>query len=422
MVTDAFPPVAGFPDGAGPSGGADPVRPSGGADPVDGMAAIVEFLNEGGDGLVALRRIVDLAAEVTGAAGATFVECTGGQGRVVAATDLVSGSLGRPVDGTDQWLATVPAGGPPIVEVGLDRAPGIPASRLRGAGVHRIVAGAAVVNRTAVGALYLFFADLPAGLSAMLRLLAAVSAQAASTSRTAPDRAETRDLFIAVTSHELRTPVTVIKGYADTLAERWDSLSDPARREAVFVIWQRAGELARLVDRLLNAASDVTGPGGGPTLLPFEPVVTLRDAAADLPPDLRRRLRVRLPDRLPNVRGDRASVATVLTELVTNACKYSPDTMDVDLTGGSDAQAVWIRVTDRGVGIRPADTERAFERFWQSETGDQRRYGGVGLGLYLVRRIVERQNGWVGLRPRDGGGTVAEVWLPRADAGGGGIG
>jgi two-component system, OmpR family, phosphate regulon sensor histidine kinase PhoR len=85
------------------------------------------------------------------------------------------------------------------------------------------------------------------------------------------------------------------------------------------------------------------------------------------------------------------------------------------VTAGADQQTVWFRVADRGVGIRQEHVERAFERFWQLERGDQRRYGGVGLGLYLVRRIVERQNGWVSLRPRDGGGTVAEVRLPRAD-------
>jgi signal transduction histidine kinase len=73
---------------------------------------------------------------------------------------------------------------------------------------------------------------------------------------------------------------------------------------------------------------------------------------------------------------------------------------------------VFVRVGDRGVGIDPADAERAFERFWSA----RRDGGGVGLGLYLVRRLVERQNGWVSLRPRDGGGTVAEVRLPRADA------
>jgi signal transduction histidine kinase len=104
-----------------------------------------------------------------------------------------------------------------------------------------------------------------------------------------------------------------------------------------------------------------------------------------------------------------------VTELVTNAVKYSPARVHVDVTAGADQQTVWFRVADRGVGIRPEHVERAFERFWQLERGDQRRYGGVGLGLYLVRRILERQNGWVSLRPRDGGGTVAEVRLPRAD-------
>src|SRR5262249_7738881 len=210
-------------------------------------------------------------------------------------------------------------------------------------------------------------------------------------------REQARDLFIAVTSHELRTPVTVIKGYADTLAERWDSLGDAARREAVFVVWQRARELARLVDRLLSTASDIAGLRGDSSQAPFEPAGALREAADELTGDLRGNLRVSLPETLPKGHGERASLATVLTELVTNACKYSPDRVDVELTAGSDTHTVWIRVADRGLGIRPEHAERAFERFWQLERGDQRRYGGVGLGLYLVRRIVERQNGWVSL-------------------------
>jgi K+-sensing histidine kinase KdpD len=75
---------------------------------------------------------------------------------------------------------------------------------------------------------------------------------------------------------------------------------------------------------------------------------------------------------------------------------------------------VYLRVCDRSVGIDPAYVERAFERFWRAPDSDPRT--GVGLGLYLVRRMVERQHGWVSLRPREGGGTVAEVRLPRADA------
>lgn len=221
-----------------------------------------------------------------------------------------------------------------------------------------------------------------------------------------------RDLFVAVTGHELRTPVTVIKGYADTLSNHWESLGDPDRRQAAQVIGQRAGELARLVDRLLSAANDV-GPVEGSTPVPFDLVETLRAVAAGLPADLRRRLVIDLPHDLPKALGDRASLATVLNELATNADKYSAPGTLVELTAGADERTVVFRISDRGIGVRPEHVERAFDRFWQGETGDRRRYPGTGLGLYLVRRIVERQNGWVSLRPRDGGGTVAEVRLPR---------
>jgi two-component system phosphate regulon sensor histidine kinase PhoR len=225
-----------------------------------------------------------------------------------------------------------------------------------------------------------------------------------------------RDLFIALTGHELRTPVTVIRGYADTLVEHWDSLDEAARRDAVFVVGQRARELARLVDRLLNAVGDDGSPADAPAGMPFDLVDALHAAIDELNADLRRALRLSLPASLPKAHGERSSLATVLTELATNASKYSPNRVEVELTAGADAQTIWFRVSDRGVGIRPEHVERAFERFWQLETGDQRTFGGVGLGLYLVRRIVERQHGWVSLRPRHGGGTVAEVRLPRADA------
>ena len=87
----------------------------------------------------------------------------------------------------------------------------------------------------------------------------------------------------------------------------------------------------------------------------------------------------------------------------------------IDIECDFDAATVGLKVSDHGIGVRPEHVERAFERFWQADTGDHRRFGGVGLGLYLVRRIVERQNGWVSLQPRQSGGTVAEVRLPRAD-------
>lgn len=220
-----------------------------------------------------------------------------------------------------------------------------------------------------------------------------------------------RDLFVAVTSHELRTPVTVIKGYADTLTDHWESLSDGDRRHAARIIGQRANELARLVDRLLTAATE-NRPGEQP-VAPFDLAEALRNAVTDLPADVRHRVVLDLPPDLPKALGDRHSVATVLTELSTNAGKYSlPDT-PIEVSAEADERTVSLRVADRGIGIRPEHVERAFDRFWQGESGDRRRYPGAGLGLYLVRQIVEQQNGWVSLRPRAGGGTVAEVRLPR---------
>jgi two-component system phosphate regulon sensor histidine kinase PhoR len=231
-------------------------------------------------------------------------------------------------------------------------------------------------------------------------------------------REQARELFVAVTSHELRTPVTVIKGYADTLALHWDELDEPGRRDAAERLGQRAADLARLVERLLSSVGDGSGLAS-PMPLPFDLGEALRAAVAQLPSEIRRLVQVELPESLPKALGERASLATVLAELIANAVKYSPPNCPVELTAVGDVGSVGFRVADRGIGVLPEHVERVFERFWQADSGSERQYAGVGLGLYLVRRIVERQNGWVSLRPRERGGTVAEVRLPRADLGAG---
>jgi signal transduction histidine kinase len=231
-------------------------------------------------------------------------------------------------------------------------------------------------------------------------------------------REQARELFVAVTSHELRTPVTVIKGYADTLVSHWGELDEAERRDAAERLGQRAGDLARLVERLLSAVGDGSGLAA-PMPLPFDLAEAIRTALSDLPAETRRQVQVELPDMLPKALGERASLATVFAELITNAIKYAPPGNPVELSSVVDVGTVGFRVADRGIGVRPEHVERVFERFWQAESGSDRRYPGVGLGLYLVRRIVERQNGWVSLRPRERGGTVAEVRLPRADLGAG---
>ena len=109
--------------------------------------------------------------------------------------------------------------------------------------------------------------------------------------------------------------------------------------------------------------------------------------------------------------GDESAVDAVVGQLVENAVKYSPDGGPVEVTVRADDGSAVLAVADRGIGIDPADAERIFDRFVRSAAPSA---GGVGLGLYIVRRYVEAQRGTVLARPRAGGGTVVEVRLPLA--------
>jgi signal transduction histidine kinase len=389
-----------------------------------GQIAVLDRIEAGETGLPVLSQIVRLAQEVLGGSGAGFTEYGPAQGRVIAASGACTRALGRRVARADE---RAPQGGGAVV-VPLD-ALDDDLARIEGGDRHRLLAAGCEAGGTIVGSLHVYFAESDGEPgpehAAVLELLAAhagrlyayraglpVHGDALNTTDQVR-RQENRDLWVAVTSHELRTPVTVIKGYADTLTNHWDSLDEAGRQEAVRVIGVRAGELARLVDRLLSATSEDGEVGGSPAG-PFDLVEALRHAVGELPAGLRDRLVLAgLPAELPKAYGDRDSLDTILTELVTNADKYSPPDTEVELSAEADAQTVTFRVADRGVGVKPEYVERAFERYWQGEAGD-RRHPGAGLGLYLVRRIVERQRGWVSLRPRPGGGTVAEVRLPRA--------
>ncbi|MEU4621249.1 HAMP domain-containing sensor histidine kinase [Actinoplanes sp. NPDC023801] len=374
-----------------------------------GQVAVLDRVDSGDAGLSVLQQLVRLAEETLGARGAVFAEYAKDHGRIIAATGVCAPALGRRVEDrpgplNDQLAGLFDGGDLP---------------HMLGARGHH--------GNEVAGSLHVWF-DAAAGEpgpehQTVLELLARLAGRIYEAGAGLPAHGEPapeevrrdadRDLWVAVTSHELRTPVTVIKGYADTLTNHWDSVGEPDRREAVRVIGTRAGELARLVDRLLFAASEGDGSVGSAPAGPFDLVEALRAAAGALPGDLRSRLLLaHMPADLPKAYGNRDSIATIFTELVTNAEKYSGPDTTVEVCAGADDDTLRFRVSDRGAGIAPEHVEQAFDRYWQADSGHHR--AGAGLGLYLVRRLVERQNGWVSLRPREGGGTVAEVRLPRA--------
>jgi PAS domain S-box-containing protein len=225
---------------------------------------------------------------------------------------------------------------------------------------------------------------------------------------------EAKDLFLATTSHELRTPITVVQGFASTLASRWDQMRDDDRKMAVRTIAERAGSLGRLVEQLL------LGARAGADQLPvqseaFDLAALLRAAVVSFKPlSDKHEVKSEIPLDLPRAFGDSMATDIIVGQLLENAFKYSPSGGVVTVRARPAGSWIEVAVEDEGIGIAPADTERVFERFVQGETGDRRRFGGVGIGLYIVRRLALAQEATVEARARPEGGTAMRLCLRRA--------
>jgi signal transduction histidine kinase len=224
-----------------------------------------------------------------------------------------------------------------------------------------------------------------------------------------------KDEFLANVSHELRTPAAVIKMVALTLTSNRERLSDPQVDEMHSTVERRAAHLCELIDNLLDEAE----AGTGSTRLTVE-TIEWRDAltrwAELVQIQTGREITLRLPSSPVHGVGDRTKLERVVSNLLSNAAKFSMAGTAIMLGLSADDGTVTVQVTDRGVGISDEQLANIFDRFFQVEGGATRTVGGFGLGLSLVRHFVEAHHGQIEVRSALGIGSTFTVTLPRAGA------
>jgi PAS domain S-box-containing protein len=224
---------------------------------------------------------------------------------------------------------------------------------------------------------------------------------------------ELKSTFISVVSHELKTPVALIKGYADTLLRKDACWEPDTMQESLTVIVEEADRLNNLIDNLLDASRLQAGA------LPFEMDQVALDALAERVAGRFRTqtqihdIVVRFPPDFPAVQGDPGRLEQVLNNLVSNAIKYSPDGGTIEIGGRASPSDVVVTVSDQGVGIPFEEQSRVFERFVRGARERHQRTPGAGLGLYLAKAIVEAHGGRIWVDSDPGEGAAFSFSIPR---------
>ena len=223
-----------------------------------------------------------------------------------------------------------------------------------------------------------------------------------------------RDQFVSTISHELRSPLTSIRGWIDMLLDEAEVM-DPGHVDALQRVSRNTDRLTRVVGDLL----DLYQVDAGELSMQFETVdltALARDAVAGMDANGRCAaldVRASLPSSPVEVSGDASRLAQVIDNLCSNAVKYTPEGGTVHVSLDTSRGVAALRVADSGIGIPAAERGHLFERFFRASTATERDIKGTGLGLAISKAIVERHGGSIEVGDGDGGvGTAFTVTLP----------
>ncbi len=257
------------------------------------------------------------------------------------------------------------------------------------------------------------------GLSETAALGSAFNEMAAELQRRAGERDQLetmKDEFVLTASHELRSPLTSVQGFAELLMLERDKL-EPKQADTVEIILDNTRHLVRLLNDLLDLARSDAGR------------LTIKPARADVAPLVEdpvrtmqsqtqakgQALAMEIEPGLPQVSVDRDRIRQVLVNLLTNAHEYCPEGASILVTATGQGDGVQLAVSDDGPGMAADQLEHIFERFTRGDAGLTQHVGGTGLGLAISKSLVELHGGTISAESAAGHGSTFRVWLPTAD-------
>jgi signal transduction histidine kinase len=326
---------------------------------------------------------------------------------------------------TDEHGRAVAASGAPAASTGTDVQRRFPLLFLEPSVVTASSASRAGIREFSVHVRPSATGPVQATVQAAYRMLALIGVAAAATTiallqtvravRQSARLASMKSEFVSAVTHELKTPLALIRLVAETLA-RGRYSSPEVIQEYARLLAQETSRLGQSIDNLLTYARYTDA--ANPPALPFAPV-----DAADLVEDAIERFRPALSEGdftvtvdvardLPRIAVDGSAITQVLEILIDNAIKYSRDTRALAITGHATNGHVAISVADRGAGIHEEDIARVFDRFYRGRNAKE---SGSGLGLAIARRILQHHGGDIAIRSTVGVGTEVELTLPAQD-------
>ena len=220
-----------------------------------------------------------------------------------------------------------------------------------------------------------------------------------------------KDEFISIASHELKTPVTSIKGYVQLLRYNFEQDGNQLAADMLGKVDVQINKLTNLIEDLLDVKKMETGQ-----LQYHEDLFDFNELVKEVVEETQRvtfnhAIKCNL-GQSKMINGDRNKIGQVITNFIDNAAKYSPGKTDIIVETKAGEKAVRLSVQDFGIGIPPAQQAKVFERFFRVNGEKENTYAGLGLGLYISSEIIKRHNGVLQLQSEPGKGSVFYFDLP----------